>query len=489
MPIKKTNDYSLANRAGITVVLLFLFIILLFGLERYQLEKARIIHHESQEIASEMANTISSPSDLSITLQKIETNSESAYREKLNALQEAVQPIIDRIHSREKSKIFAFYSYPLKTFVAVAPQKKYHSLIGNNFILSRDKKSAAEQLTQMIDGYHLCNQPVIGPDGHLQGNFWAFMPPKNFQAQLISRLQKPIIIAFIAIFLSLGFAFYLSQQIKKTTVLFQENLKSFTANPGSQLVEEKSLPREFFPLLQDYSRMVNRIQNLLEELSISARTAILGNLIGVIAHDVRNPLSIIRNSAKMALQAEKNGKKNKNLERIIKSSDEINQLLEKSLSLVRDPGGNSEMICLEKLIEEIKEVATLLLVKKNIHFLYKIPPELPKIKGNPLALRQALMNIIQNSIDATDSEGKIIISAKTIEARGILLSITDNGKGMPPEIKDKIFERFFTTKGEKGTGLGLALAQRVIKNHGGKIWAVSHPEKGTTIKIFLPTDL
>ncbi|MFQ5964920.1 MAG: ATP-binding protein [Candidatus Scalinduaceae bacterium] len=107
------------------------------------------------------------------------------------------------------------------------------------------------------------------------------------------------------------------------------------------------------------------------------------------------------------------------------------------------------------------------------------------IRSNPSELREVFVNIINNSVDAMPNGGKIKFSAK-FDAKSVILSIADNGIGIRDEIKDKIFEPFFSTKGIKRTGLGMSIVDKIVTRYGGEISIDSCYGKGTTVHIEMP---
>jgi CheY-like chemotaxis protein/anti-sigma regulatory factor (Ser/Thr protein kinase) len=105
--------------------------------------------------------------------------------------------------------------------------------------------------------------------------------------------------------------------------------------------------------------------------------------------------------------------------------------------------------------------------------------------GDAVELREVLVNMIYNSIDAIPSGGEIRMSSQEINGR-VVLSIADNGIGMTPEVKSRLFDPFFTTKGKGGTGMGMAVSFGIIRRHNGTIDVESEPGRGTTFRISLP---
>jgi anti-sigma regulatory factor (Ser/Thr protein kinase) len=107
------------------------------------------------------------------------------------------------------------------------------------------------------------------------------------------------------------------------------------------------------------------------------------------------------------------------------------------------------------------------------------------IQGDPVELREVLVNMIYNAVDAMPSGGEVRVSTQENRDR-IVIHITDTGTGMGPEVKQRLFDPFFTTKGKAGTGMGLAVSFGIIRRHEGSIEVDSEPGRGTTFKISLP---
>ena len=107
------------------------------------------------------------------------------------------------------------------------------------------------------------------------------------------------------------------------------------------------------------------------------------------------------------------------------------------------------------------------------------------VMGDPVELREVLVNMIYNAIDATAGGGEIRLSAQEADGR-VVLSIADTGTGMTPEVKSRLFDPFFTTKGKAGTGMGLAVSFGIIRRHNGSVEVESEKGRGTTFRVSLP---
>lgn len=111
--------------------------------------------------------------------------------------------------------------------------------------------------------------------------------------------------------------------------------------------------------------------------------------------------------------------------------------------------------------------------------------EVPAVRGSESDLRESLINLLFNAIDAMPQGGTITVSTGT-ENNSVVIQVRDTGRGMTEEVRQRRFEPFFTTKGERGTGLGLAIVYGIVQRHGGSIDAQSEPGKGTVVVIRLP---
>ena len=113
---------------------------------------------------------------------------------------------------------------------------------------------------------------------------------------------------------------------------------------------------------------------------------------------------------------------------------------------------------------------------------------LPPVYVDEHQIQQVLVNLVTNAVQATAAGGRIVISSRMGKSNGsVEIGVADTGKGIPPEFLPHIFDPFFSTKGEGGTGLGLSVSYGIIKKHGGRITVESHPGKGTIFTVILPS--
>jgi two-component system sensor histidine kinase HydH len=207
----------------------------------------------------------------------------------------------------------------------------------------------------------------------------------------------------------------------------------------------------------------------------------IGEMSSKLAHDLQNPLTIIKNTMEFLKQTQptQDSKTVENYERIDRAVDRMTQLIRDVLDYVRTSDRMMEKISLTNLL---KTVLVGLRVPDGIKII--LPSEDIEIFGDIKQLETVFSNLILNAIQAIDGKGRIMIQAS--EAGGnTVIDIIDNGRGIEKENIQRIFEPLFTTK-QDGTGLGLASCKSIIETHGGTIECSSIVGKGTVFTIRFP---
>jgi signal transduction histidine kinase len=178
--------------------------------------------------------------------------------------------------------------------------------------------------------------------------------------------------------------------------------------------------------------------------------------------------------------------------------ERLKNLVSDLLDLSRIESGKMDMNIIpneiEKIIEQSVRAFSNEAEDKNISLTYLVDDNLPYVKADINKISRVLINLIGNAMRYTpkDGSGKIKVEAKK-DDNTVLISVTDNGSGIPQEYRSKIFQKFVQVKDEQGnstggTGLGLAISREIIDAHGGKIWAESKLGKGSTFYFTLPVD-
>ncbi|NDC79674.1 MAG: GAF domain-containing protein [Verrucomicrobia bacterium] len=234
------------------------------------------------------------------------------------------------------------------------------------------------------------------------------------------------------------------------------------------------------------SRLSGRLDRTEEELRNRERLSSLGMLAAEVAHEVRNPLAVIRmlwHTALRGLQPSEAQARDLNL--IESKLAQMNGILDRVLNLARSADPEIGPVDGTDLIEEVGLLVRSKLSASRIRLAKKVPLRgRAVLRGDRPQLEQAVLNLVLNAVEAMPEGGELKLG---VQARGgsVFLSVQDSGQGMPREIADRLFEPFLSRR-PGGTGLGMALVRRTVEAHGGSLRVDSKPGKGTQVEIRLP---
>jgi signal transduction histidine kinase len=221
-----------------------------------------------------------------------------------------------------------------------------------------------------------------------------------------------------------------------------------------------------------------------EQLVRRERLAVLGQLAGGVAHELRNPLGAIKNATyflNMAL-AEPSPRIKTALEILDKEVGTSERIINSLLDLARTRSPFRQPVDLNHAVQEaLSRVA----VPENVQVATQLDETFPTIPADPDQLAQVLGNLILNAVQAMPQGGHLNIQSLVPSPEWVAVSISDTGVGIPPENLGRLFEPLFTTKA-RGIGLGLALVKSLVEGHGGKVEVQSQVGKGSTFTVTLP---
>ncbi len=236
-------------------------------------------------------------------------------------------------------------------------------------------------------------------------------------------------------------------------------------------------------------RDITEIKNLNEEVARHKRLAALGKLSAGIAHEIRNPLSSIRGLAQFVYNSfSKTDERKEDLNTIIQEVDRLNKLVVQVLDYAKLKELNLTSFSLNNLVNKIVILFKQEIKNKQIIFYLELSSDISLIEADKDQIRQILMNVVINAIQAIPEKGKIKIKTEKDLLRGepaVKLVIEDNGIGIAEKDLNQIFDPFFSTK-EQGSGLGLSIVYKLVEGHQGEIKVESKEGEGTKFIIFLP---
>jgi two-component system, NtrC family, sensor histidine kinase AtoS len=267
--------------------------------------------------------------------------------------------------------------------------------------------------------------------------------------------------------------------------LHRRNGQSFPAHMQIVPAQREGETLAIFIFFGDVSEHVE-IRNRTQQLE---QRAVLGEVTAVFAHEVRNPINNISTGLQLlSVKLPENDSNQENISRLIVDCQRLNHLMESVLSFSRYSEHKFESVELEPLLHRLLDRWRPRMAKVSVTHFFHVEENTPPILGDPKLLDQVFTNLISNAVEAMGSSGGTLAVrvAPFHVGQGrpqVEVTVSDNGPGVPDEVKDRIFEPFVTTKAQ-GTGLGLAITKRIVTAHRGSISVNTFPG-GTVFHVLL----
>jgi signal transduction histidine kinase len=245
-----------------------------------------------------------------------------------------------------------------------------------------------------------------------------------------------------------------------------------------------------------YFKDLTRVEQLEERERLRDRLAALGEMAAAIAHEVKNPLAGIEVMAGLLKrQLPDSPDAQTVLADIIKEAKMANRIVQEVLAFVRPLRLQVEDTSVADVIRDAITMAESHSLKADVEVKVDIPEALRPIQGDPAQLRQIFTNFLTNAFEALNGTGMVQIAAVAQEGDDdtgpdhggpmVVITVSDDGPGIPPEVTDRIFSPFFTTK-PQGSGLGLAIVRKIVDAHDGRIDVGERPGGGAVFRVTLP---
>jgi signal transduction histidine kinase len=274
-------------------------------------------------------------------------------------------------------------------------------------------------------------------------------------------------------------------------------LSVYTGEPYSFSNEEirtLSALAELSAVAIEKARLYERVVDVEEQLRQSEKLSALGLLAAEVAHEIRNPLTVMKMLYhSLDLKFPRDDPRSKDARIIGEKMEHLNKTVEHILDFARTAEPELTPVNLNELIDELGLLVRHKLKNQNIQWVRKLQPDLPPVSGERTQLEQAFLNLILNASEAMPNGGTITLTSRLVSVpranpklRHVAIEFKDTGHGMTEEHRRRTFTSVLSTTKTKGTGLGLAIVRRVVEAHRGKIKIKSRPGEGTTVSILLP---
>jgi two-component system sensor histidine kinase HydH len=293
-------------------------------------------------------------------------------------------------------------------------------------------------------------------------------------------------LATIAGTLALIVAIFISSRITRPLRALTDGVRLVAGGDYGARVKEDG-GRELAELGSGFNAMaeqLDRLRCMEAEMRRQQQLAAFGEAAAVIAHEIRNPLGIIKTSSQVVrMKSRLAPPQDRLIGFVLEEVRRIDNLIQDILDYVRPREVQHEAIDLRDVVSNVAEATRPALAERGIHEVLVASPDPLTIMGDRDRLHQALLNLVLNAMDAMPDGGQLRIVQERQDGLA-KVSIADQGVGMPDEVRQRAFDPFFTTK-TRGAGLGLAKVQTIIRDHGGSITCDTSPGRGTTFTISL----
>jgi signal transduction histidine kinase len=251
--------------------------------------------------------------------------------------------------------------------------------------------------------------------------------------------------------------------------------------PATEVLEVTALGERFLKA----SEAIRQQARLETELRHAQRIATIGTLAGGLVHDLNNQLGATRALLGMLVDERPS---DEDLQIALESVGASLELTRCLLAFSRRSSGIQRSVLeVNGMVERVVRFTASTLRSARVDVVTDLPESTPVVLGDPVLLEQVLLNLLLNARDAMPRGGRVTVSVRPRGERRVAIEVADVGTGMSPEVRDKVFDAFFTTKGPgKGTGLGLSIAHGIVAAHRGDIELQSEPGQGSTFTVVLP---
>ena len=343
----------------------------------------------------------------------------------------------------------------------------------NNAILSNEEAVKVEENTIRVSKSIVLNEKI--------GVLVIDYSTKDIEANIQESITEIVIVATVIIGISIIIAVILSRSISKPILKMKEVVDNISKGSLENQQIKSSIP-EINELSREILEMGEKIGNYQKELIKKERLATVGEMSARITHDLRNPLTAIKNS--IAIMRKKNPEKVKEnqqyFDMIQDAVARMNHQIDEVLGFVKAKEPERIFVKFSEVVSKALDTIT---IPKNIKI--STTNKEQEIWCDKIQIQNVLINLISNSIHAIEkNQGSIRIDFEE-EEKYDKITIKDNGKGIPENLLDTVFEPLYTTK-QDGTGLGLVSCKSTVESHNGKIYAQNSPEGGVIFIILLP---
>jgi signal transduction histidine kinase len=337
--------------------------------------------------------------------------------------------------------------------------------------------------------YESIYMPVINDS--LQVEAYANIPQYSVQSELqqeISNFLVTIINLNAFIFLIAGvIALFITNRITRSFSFISEKMRQISLSGVNEAIEWKR-EDEIGELVKEYNKMVAQLEESAAALAKSEREGAWREMARQVAHEIKNPLTPMKLSIQYLQKAIQNNSADvKQLSSsvaatLVEQIDHLSKIASDFSQFANISNTHNEVFDVHEVLNSL---TALYAAQDDVSVQWMPPPQRTLINADKTQINRLFTNLIQNAIQAMNGEQPLIRIQETLKDKTVLISVSDNGTGIPAEMQSRIFMPNFTTK-SSGAGLGLAMCKSIVEQAHGEIWFKTWPGEGTTFYVELP---
>ncbi len=300
----------------------------------------------------------------------------------------------------------------------------------------------------------------------------------------------PFVFVGLLLLLIIYIVNFLARAIVGPLKRFQTYTRRIAEGDFSPIAPARRYRDEFSDLALALNRMVIELKTHEDTCIEAAKMAAVGTLTSGVAHELNNPLNNVAITTEALMEDFKtlsDDEKWKLLQDIYFENERASETVKSLLDFTRSEKPDMSPLDLNEVLQSTARLVQNEMAINNVTLAMDVAPDLPRVMGAFNQLRQVLLNLMINGIQAMPEGGELSVSARPEDPGRVCIEIRDEGVGIPEDVLPHIFEPFFTTKEPgRGTGLGLSVSHSILKKHGGDVQAESKPGEGALFRVVLP---
>ena len=325
------------------------------------------------------------------------------------------------------------------------------------------------RLTISVGSFYELILPIVKSD-QMIGSIHLGIPKKRIDSQIFDMIILPVIVLIVSISIYGAVATFVAGYVASKVNAIKEGLARIQQDLGFRMAPMKGELGEVVEAINDMAHSLEDQKKVALKIERADRLAAIGEVSAGVAHEIRNPLTSIKGFIQLIEEdLEKDDNKLSYTRIVSEEVDRLNKIIGTLLYYARPTMPKRSLVSINDVIDDTLLLVNIEMSKKNLAIHKHYNQNLPTIPVDAEQVKQVFLNLILNSMQAMDSNGQITIETD-IDKDGdfITIAIEDTGKGIEDKILKRIFDPFFTTR-EEGTGLGLAVVQKIVELNGGHL--------------------